>query len=77
MPRLLSGQKVEHDMSKVLKNVIRGAGSVVNISPKTASKGRVYAILKQSNNTALRRDWERVGKDLQHAFSQEVNGKKA
>jgi hypothetical protein len=56
------------NMPNLLKNLVVGAGSVLELMP--ASRPRFDSKLKlRSVNESLRSDWERVGQHLRQAMS--------
>lgn len=56
-------------MTKLLKNLIKGAGSVIDIAPNRASRdattGRFYTT--HSDVRSISRDWVKVGRDIRVA----------
>ncbi|GEM_PF-1537388 len=60
-------------MTKLLRNIIRGAGSVVEIAPKRTKgrikSGRFYAV--KPDGHSIGRDWIKVGRDIKIAASKE------
>ncbi len=60
-------------MTKLAKNIVRGAGSVLEIlpSPKAPYRQPLYNPAP-STSEALRRDWNRVGNTLRQAFETET-----
>ncbi len=61
-------------MTKFLKNVVRGAGSVLSISPPTHR--RSDKIIHKSDAEALNGDWCRVGDDIRNAYRQTINARR-
>ncbi len=53
--------------SKSLKNVLRGAGSILEIPPAHKRGPRLYHPAR-TDLDALRSDWTRVGNDLKRAL---------
>lgn len=53
-------------MTKTIKNILRGAGSVVELFP---SHGKIRPLYNPAASTedALRKDWEKVGDDIGRA----------
>jgi hypothetical protein len=68
-------------MTKLLKNFIRGAGSIVKISPRrekgSVKAGRFYSA--KNDGHSINKDWLQVGRDIRSAAeaSLESNGKAA
>jgi len=52
-------------MTRLIKNLLRGAGSIMAIYPAESAAARARAIHPyRTDAEALRRDWNRVGQDL-------------
>lgn len=60
-------------MTKLIKNIIRGAGSVVEIAPHrekgSIKAGRFYSA--KNDGHSIGKDWIRVGQDIKTAVSKE------
>ena len=63
-------------MNKKVKNWLRGAGTLVQIWPDTASEMR-ERFLQRSDAEALYGDWQRVGDDIRKAIGQYADEQKA
>lgn len=59
-------------MSRVLKNIFHGMGSIMNIYPCTNYRRNFP---QRTDTEALRQDWKMVGNDLKQAIKKVVNGK--
>jgi len=59
-------------MSKLIRNLISGVSSVMDISPARTEPGRNPAqhILRRSDAEAIREDWMTVGGDLRGALEE-------
>jgi hypothetical protein len=57
-------------MTKLLKNILNGAGSVVDVWPSTGDRVQRDHPFK-SDADALRNDWLRVGNDIANAIEKE------
>ncbi|MBU0568021.1 hypothetical protein KKC52_08230 [bacterium] len=53
-------------MPRLIKNLLRGAGSVINIWPNSNHQQKAYP--HKSDAEALRQDWERIGRDFRCAI---------
>jgi hypothetical protein len=68
-------------MTKILKNIIRGAGSVIELAPNRSrgnvKAGRFYSA--ESDQRSISRDWFKVGQDIRSAANTvlETNDKAA
>lgn len=63
-------------IKKLMRNLLDGAGSVVDIYPKQDGKYSPTSFTQSRSDTeALRRDWERVGADLSQAIAHETKTK--
>lgn len=51
-------------MTKHIKQVLRGVGSIIDLAP--APRGKFN--MSDSDNERLRKDFERVGKDMRKVF---------
>ena len=60
----------------ILKNIVRGMGSIVTIYPHTDYYRKKSYNSFQSDAEALRQDWFNVGQDLKMAINKLTNGKK-
>ena len=60
-------------MPELIKNLLLGAGSILEISPRgiESMPKRLY-VPPASDYEALRSDWQKVAGDLTRAFTQEV-----
>jgi hypothetical protein len=59
-------------MTKLAKNIVRGAGAVVEILPSPKAPRRLPLYNRASSTSeALRGDWDRVGNTLRQAFETE------
>lgn len=61
-------------MTKLIKNIIRGAGTVVEIAPDRGVRGikigRFYAAKRDGHS--IRNDWARVGRDIKRVANSEM-----
>jgi hypothetical protein len=56
-------------MTKRLKEILQGVGSVVDVFPRADPAARVRRVHPYPTDTdALRSDWERVGGDMKRAI---------
>jgi hypothetical protein len=60
-------------MNNTIKNVIRGVGSAIDISP-APMRGRITTRHNRSISDSLGRDWHKVGKDLWSVVDAERKG---
>ena len=60
-------------VKKISKKFIKGAGSVMNISPKKNYPIRSYKP-GQDSSDRLKRDWINVGKSISKIIASQTNG---
>lgn len=58
-------------MPQLLKNLLRGAGSILEILPAPRTRTRKLYNPPSSDSDALRQDWEKVGQDMWQAIDYE------
>ncbi len=51
-------------MGKVIKNIVRGIGSLMDIQPAPHKSRASHCLPKHSDMEAMRNDWRQVGEDL-------------
>lgn len=51
-------------MTRLLKNIMRGAGSTLDILPAPGRRQRDFNAYHGTDGQALTKDWEKVGGDL-------------
>ncbi len=54
-------------MTKFARNLLRGAGSVIDLAPVRRQREPLYKPAKSANE-ALRSDWQKVGGDIHRAI---------
>ena len=57
------------NIGKIIKNILRGMGSIINIYPNTDYRRNLP---QRTDSEALRQDWINVGRDLRKAMKKIV-----
>jgi len=60
-------------MTELIKNIMRGAGSVLSVYPPEGQKHSFQAGRHMSAQDALHSDWERIGGDFRVASTTLLN----
>jgi hypothetical protein len=64
---------MEKKIVRMAKNIVKGAGSVIELSPVQGKYTLRYYSQNRHDAEALRKDWERVGETLSHVITRETS----